>query len=339
MTAVKLSKLARELGLCYQGDDQVTVSGVATLAQADQTQIAFYNNPKYHSNLLSTKAGAVILRPAASKDFQGNALLTDNPYLVYAKVAAYFIEKKPSFIGVHASVVMGDSVACASDVRIAPNVVIGDRVTLKSGVLIGPNTVIGNDVTIGEGTELKAGVTLCDKVVLGKACLIHSGAVIGCDGFGNAKDGKAWVKVPQLGGVKIGDDVEIGANTTIDCGAIEDTEIADGVRLDNLIQVAHNVKIGRYTAIAACTGIAGSTHIGENCMIGGNVGISGHLHITDNVIITGMTMVISSLLKPGVYSSGIPVAKSREWRRNVVRFKQLDAMAKRLKQLENEMKK
>ena len=189
---------------------------------------------------------------------------------------------------------------------------------------------------IGEGSELKARAVICDQVTIGKHCIIHPGAVIGSDGFGNAKDGDKWHKVPQLGGVTLGDRVEVGANTTIDCGAIEDTVIEDGVRLDNLIQIAHNVRIGQNTAIAACSGVAGSTKIGKNCMIGGNVGINGHIEIADQVMITGMTMVTSSLLEPGLYSSGIPVAKNREWRKNAVRFKQLDEMARRLKKLEQE---
>ena len=337
MKSYQLSDIATLLNVDYQGDAGVAFSGIATLAKATSTDVAFYDNPRYHSDLLQTKAGVVILKAAAASDCPTqNRVITKNPYLAYAKIAELFVKKVQRYAGIHASVVMGEHCQLAADVVIAPHVVIGQHVVLKAGVVIGPNCVIGSHVVIGENTELKANVTLCDQVTIGQQCMIHPGAVIGSDGFGNARDGESWVKVPQLGGVIIGDRVEIGSNTTIDCGAIEDTVIADGVRLDNLVQIAHNVKIGKNTAIAGCTGIAGSTVIGKNCMIGGGAGINGHIEIADNVMITGMTMVTSSLLEPGLYSSGIPVATSREWRKNVVRFKQLDEMARRLKKLEKE---
>ncbi len=337
MKSVSLAEIAQLLKVDYQGDGHAMFSGIATLEKATASDVAFYDNPHYHDGLLKTNAGAVILHVKAANDCPTqNRLITKNPYLIYAKVAELFVKKIQTFSGVHATVVVGENTEIATDVVIAPHAVIGRDVVLSSGVIIGPNAVIGNCVTIGEGTEIKASSVICDQVTIGKNCIIHPGAVIGSDGFGNARDGENWYKVPQLGGVTIGDRVEIGANTTIDCGAIDDTVIEDGVRLDNLIQVAHNVRIGKNTAIAACTGIAGSTKIGKNCMIGGNVGINGHIEIADQVMITGMTMVTSSLLEPGLYSSGIPVATNREWRKNAVRFKQLDDMARRLKKLEKE---
>lgn len=335
MKSITLSDIAGLLKIDYQGDGQAVFSGVATLEKAASSEVAFYDNPQYHDDLLKTKAGAVIVNAKAANDCPTqNRLITQNPYLIYAKVAELFVKKNQSFSGVHSSAVVGARSQLAADAVLAPHVVIGEDVLVKSGVVIGPNCVIGNCVVIGEGTEIKAGVVICDQVTIGKSCIIHPGAVIGSDGFGNAREGNTWYKVPQLGSVSIGDRVEIGANTVIDCGAIDDTIIEDGVRLDNLIQIAHNVKIGQNTAIAACTGVAGSTTIGKNCMIGGNVGINGHIEITDQVMITGMTMVTSSLLEPGLYSSGIPVATNREWRKNAVRFKQLDEMARRLKKLE-----
>lgn len=332
-----LGDIANLLKLDYQGDGQAVFSGVASLEKATASDIAFYDNPHYHQALRQTKAGLVILNLQAAEDCPTpNRLITRNPYLSYAKLAELFSKKTQSFSGRHASVVIGEGAQIAVDAVIAPYVVIGRDVIIKAGVVIGSHCVIGNRVVIGEGTELKARAVICDQVTIGKYCIIHPGAVIGSDGFGNAKDGDRWHKVPQLGGVTLGDRVEVGANTTIDCGAIEDTVIEDGVRLDNLIQIAHNVRIGQNTAIAACSGVAGSTKIGKNCMIGGNVGINGHIEIADQVMITGMTMVTSSLLEPGLYSSGIPVATNREWRKNAVRFKQLDEMARRLKKLEQE---
>lgn len=335
MKAISLKEIATRLSLEYQGDGESVFSGIATLEKATSSDVAFYDNPRYHNHLLATKAGAVIISPKVAHDCPTqNRLIAKNPYLIYAKVAELFVNKSQTFAGIHASAVIGENTQVANDVVIAPHAVIGQEVVLKAGVVIGPNVVIGNRVVVGEGTEIRAGVVICDQVTIGRHCIIHPGAVIGSDGFGNAREGESWYKVPQLGGVTIGDRVEIGANTTIDCGAIDDTVIEDGVRLDNLIQVAHNVKIGKNTAIAGCTGIAGSTKIGKNCMIGGGTCINGHIDIGDQVMITGMTMVTSSLLEPGLYSSGIPVATNREWRKNAVRFKQLDEMARRLKKLE-----
>lgn len=336
MKSISLKEIAQLLKVDYQGDGEAVFLGIASLEKATASEVAFYDNPHYHDCLLKTKAGVVVLNAkAADACPTPNRIIARNPYLIYAKIAELFIKKRQTFSGIHASAVIGENSQIAADVVIAPHAVIGQAVILNAGVIIGPNVVIGNHVVIGEGTEIKAGVVICDQVTIGRNCIIHPGAVIGSDGFGNAREGETWYKVPQLGGVTIGDRVEIGANTTIDCGAIDDTVIEDGVRLDNLIQVAHNVKIGKNTAIAACSGIAGSTKIGKNCMIGGNVGINGHIEITDQVMITGMTMVTSSLLEPGLYSSGIPVATNREWRKNAVRFKQLDEMARRLKRLEN----
>jgi len=194
--------------------------------------------------------------------------------------------------------------------------------------------VVGAGAVIGAGSRLVANVTICAGVRLGARVLVHPGAVIGADGFGLAREPEGWIKVPQVGSVSIGDDVEIGANTTIDRGAIEDTVIEEGVKLDNQIQVAHNVRIGAHTVVAGCAGISGSTSIGRNCMIAGAVGIAGHLEIVDGVVITGLTMVSRSIHKPGVYSGALPLDEARRWRRNAARFRQLDALAKRVARLE-----
>lgn len=330
-----LGDLAKQFGLTHRGDENHIVSGVAPLEAATASDLSFFNDTKYQDQLEKTKAGIVILPEKAASHCHTNLLFSDNPYLTYAKIASLFANPYRFITGqVHASVILGKNCDVHSSVGIGANCVIGDGVSLAEGVHIGPGCVLEEGVILGKKTELKANVTICKNVRIGEACLIHPGAVIGCDGFGNARDGKQWVKVPQLGAVQIGNRVEIGANTTIDCGAISDTIIHDGVRLDNLIQIAHNVEIGENTAIAAGTGIAGSTQIGKNCMIAGQVGINGHITIGDDIIITGMTMVTRSLEVPGVYSSGIPVADSREWRKNAVRFKQLDEIAKRLKQIE-----
>lgn len=337
MPSYSLAQLAQSLQLAYEGCGDCVIEALATLRGATPQTLCFFENKQYRQALTQTHAAAVIIHPEQRALYPGkNVLLSEKPYLSYAQAAALFQTKHNRYRGVHASVVIGERCHIADDVVLAANVVIGDEVVLEAGVVIAPNTVIGNQVIISRGTEIKANVTICDKVSIGCDCIIHPGAVIGGDGFGNAHDGKQWHKVPQLGGVVIGDKVEVGANTTIDCGAIDDTVIANGARIDNLVQLAHNVKIGENTAIAAGTGIAGSTSVGKNCMLGGSVGVNGHIKIGDGVMITGMTMVTHSLPQPGIYSSGIPVAPSREWRRNVVRFKQLDDIVKRVKQLENE---
>jgi UDP-3-O-[3-hydroxymyristoyl] glucosamine N-acyltransferase len=262
------------------------------------------------------------------------ALISSNPYLAYARVAVLLSPREATVGGCHPSAVVAESAQVDSSAWIGPGVVVEEEVEVAPRVFIGPGCVIGRGSRIGEDSRLVARVTLCRDTLVGKRTLIHPGAVLGSDGFGLAKDGEVWVKVPQLGRVRIGDDVEVGANTTIDRGALEDTVIHDGVKLDNQIQIAHNVEIGQHTAIAACAGISGSTRVGRNCTLGGGVGLAGHLEFADNVHFTGQSLVTRSFLTPGVYSGNLPATSNREWKRNIARFRHLDEMWRRLKDLE-----
>ena len=279
----------------------------------------------------------MVLRPEDADDFAGNRLLLDNPYLGYARLTALFDRVPVAPAGIHPSAVVAPSATVAPSAAIGANAVVEANAEVGAGTQVGAGCYIGRDTIVGADTRLYAGVCLYHGVSLGKDCIVHSGAVIGADGFGIVPGGPetpGWVKIHQLGGVDIGDDVEIGANTTIDRGALDNTVIEAGVRLDNQVHIAHNVRIGRNTAIAGCVGIAGSTTVGANCTIAGAAGIIGHLQIADNVHITAMTLVTKSIKKPGSYSSGTPLAATREWRKNAVRFGQLEKTAVRLKRLE-----
>lgn len=330
-----LAELTKDLDVTIVGDPNCLIHGVATIEQAVAGQIAFLINPLYKKYLTATQASAVILAAADSESCPVNAIISTNPYFTYAKIATYFEQRQLPAPGIHPSAVIGQGCDIDASAAIGPNSVIGDGVKLASRVIIGPGCVIGDNVELGADTCLAANVTLYHHVTLGQRVRIASGVVIGSDGFGNAKHKGAWHKVPQLGSVVIEDDVEIGANCSIDRGAIEDTVIERGARLDNLIQVAHNVRIGANTAIAGCVGIAGSAVIGKNCLIGGGVGIAGHITIADGVMITGMTAVTKSIREAGVYSSGVGgVVTNLEWRKNSARIHRLDQMAQRIKALE-----
>ena len=333
-SSFSLGLLAEQLSAELRGDPECEITNVAPLDKAQKGHIGFLHNPQYRSLLENTKASAVILSPKDLPFYVGNTLVMENPYLGYAKVANLFAKKIVAPLGIHPSVVIGQNSHIAKTASLAPYCVIGDHVTIGEHAVVGPNCNIGDNVHLGDGTLLYAGVTIYHAVFIGCRVIIHTGAVIGADGFGIVKDRGAWYKIPQLGGVQIGDEVEIGANTTVDRGALEDTILERGVTLDNLIQVAHNVHIGEQTAIAAGTLIAGSTRIGKHCMIGGGAAISGHLHIADHVILTAKTEVGSSITEPGIYSSGMPAQPNREWRKNIIRFYQLDDIARRLRKLE-----
>ena len=330
-----LAELASQLDAELVGVAGHRVNGISSLAAAQPHQVSFLANMKYASQLAVCKAGAVIMQPDQAPCFTGNKLLLANPYLGYARLSALFAPV-PSCQGVHASATVSESASLAEDVVVGPGAVIGDNVRLGEGVTVGSNCVIGDDCLVGAHTRLAANVTIYHGVALGQRNIVHSGAVLGADGFGFAKDGVDWVKIHQLGGVVIGDDVEIGAGTTIDRGALDDTQIGNGVKLDNQVQIAHNVVLGDNTAIAGCTAIAGSTTLGKRCTIAGACGITGHLHLADDVHITAMSLVTRSITEPGAYSSGTGLDDNKQWRRNAARFKQLDQMAKRLKQLEQE---
>lgn len=337
--SISLGKLAVQFGCELRGDPNTEIDRVGTLQSAGDGCITFLANPFYRESLAETQATAVILNKAAVNDCPTAALITPDPYLVYAHVATLLQPSLPLLAGVHESVSVGADCAIPESCEVAPGAVLGDAVVLGERVYIGPNCVVGRAVVLGDDTLLMAGVTLYSGVCIGQRCLLHSGSVVGADGFGIAKETTgAWTKVPQLGGVRIGDDVEIGANTTIDRGAIEDTVIANGVKLDNQIQVAHNVTIGEHTVIAGQAGISGSVQIGARCMFGGQVGVVGHIRIADDVVVMGRTMVTNSIKKPGVYAGGaVPMDEAPHWRKNAVRFGQLDGMARRLRRVEKKL--
>lgn len=329
-----LQDLAEKVGGTVHGQADSLIHSVATIRNASSGNVTFLANRNYFKYLSSTKAGAVILAERDLPHCPVNAIVVKNPYLAYAKIATLLNPVTLPESGIHSSAIISESSITGDDVYISANVVIESGAKIGKGSYIGPGCVIGENVSIGNSAWLVANVTLCHDVQLGNNVILHPGVVIGADGFGIANDQGEWNKVPQLGTVRIADQVEIGANTTVDRGALEDTIIEKGVKLDNQIQVAHNVKIGEHTAIAGCTGIAGSTTIGSHCAIGGAVSIVGHLEITDNVQITAASMVTQDIKEAGLFSSGTPLQKNAQWHRNFVRFRQLDEMAKRIKKLE-----
>ena len=323
-------ELAERYALGLHGNADARVSGVGTLAKAGPGQLAFLANPKYRAQLLASQASIVVMREDDAREHAGTALIARDPYAAFAKISALFEPKPVREPGIHASAVIDPSAQVSPDAHVGPFVSIGARSRIEAGAMIGPGCVIGEDCTVGAGCELIARVTLVTRVRLGQRVLIHPGAVLGADGFGLAMEAGRWLKVPQLGGVSIGDDCEIGANTTIDRGAIEDTVLEEDVRLDNQIQIGHNVHIGAHSAMAGCSAAAGSARIGRYCLIGGAAGVLGHLEICDKVTITAMSLVTSSIREPGEYSSGTPLMDNRSWRKNAARFKQLDALARRV---------
>ncbi|WP_297830048.1 UDP-3-O-(3-hydroxymyristoyl)glucosamine N-acyltransferase [Thermomonas sp.] len=322
------SGLAERFGLVLRGANR-DVSGVATLSAATQEHLSFLANPRYRSQLESTRAGVVVLRESDADACPGTALLAADPYVAFARIAALFAQGTAHAPGIHPTAAVDPSSQIDPTACIGAHASIGARSTVAAGAVVGPGCVIGEDCAIGEGCELVARVTLVKRVRLGKRVLIHPGAVLGADGFGIAMDAGRWLKVPQLGGVLVGDDCEIGANTTIDRGALEDTVLEEDVRLDNQIQIGHNVHIGAHTAMAGCSAVAGSARIGRRCLIGGGAGVLGHLELCDGVVVTAMSLVTHSIRTPGEYSSGTPLMPNRDWRKSAARFKHLDRIARR----------
>jgi UDP-3-O-[3-hydroxymyristoyl] glucosamine N-acyltransferase len=333
---ITLEELAERFDCVLDGPAGRVVSEVGTLSAAGPSAVAFLANPAYAKRLSETRAGAVILDERHRAECPVPCLVAKNPYATYARVAALLHPPAPAHAGIHPKAVVSPSAAVAATAEIGPQAVIGDETEIGDGAVVGPGSTVGARVSIGAHTRLMARVSVQDGVRIGRRCLLHPGAVIGSDGFGFAEDfaNGGWVKVPQVGTVVIGDDVEIGANTTIDRGAIEDTVIEDGVKIDNLVQIAHNVRVGAHTAMAARTGIAGSTRVGKRCMIGGGVGIIGHLSVCDDVILQVRSLVTQSIDRPGVYGGMLPADDAARWRRNAARFKQLDDLAKRVRALE-----
>jgi UDP-3-O-[3-hydroxymyristoyl] glucosamine N-acyltransferase len=331
-----VAELADRFELTFSGDAGRRIAGVGTLAGADPSQLSFLSNGKYDAQLAATRAGVVVLREENLAACPTTALIANDPYVAYAKIATLF-ERLPSAPpGIHPSAVVAASARVSASASVGPGCVIEDDAVIEDGVILGPHCIIGTGCTVGAQSRLVARVTLVIRVTLGKRVLVHPGAVIGSDGFGLAFDKDHWIKLPQLGGVRIGDDCEIGANTTIDRGALEDTVLEEDVRLDNQIQIAHNVHVGAHTAMAGCAAVAGSAKIGRYCMIGGNAGVLGHLELVDRVTITAKSLVTSSIHEPGEYSSGVPLQPNLAWRKNAARFKHLDEYARRLSALEKD---
>lgn len=341
-TQYTLSELMQGLEVTLKGDANCLIKGVSPIQQASAGHITFLSNAAYRKFLPETKASAVIIseEEAVNCPEGVNAIISRNPYYTYAKIAAYFDESPANDeVGIHPTAQVHSDCHIHPSVFIGPHCVIGKGTQIAEKARIGAGTIIGEHVEIGAETQLDAKVTIYRKVRIGKRSRIASGVVIGSDGFGFANQKGQWHKVPQLGSVCIGDDVDIGANTTIDRGAVEDTVIEDGVKLDNLIQVGHNVVIGAHTIIAGCVAIAGSTTIGKHCMIGGATCFAGHISICDKVMITGMSAVTKSIKEPGIYSSGIVgVVPNEEFRKNNARFHRLGNLMERVKSLESALK-
>ncbi|HEX7114259.1 MAG TPA: UDP-3-O-(3-hydroxymyristoyl)glucosamine N-acyltransferase [Steroidobacter sp.] len=328
-----LAQLAVRFGCTLKGNPDVRVRRVGTLEGAGSDALTFFAESRLKRQLAQTRAGAVVLEEKFADECPVSALLSPNPRATFARMAALLHPVAEAAPGMHPTAIVDSSARIDPSASIGANVVIGARVSIGPRAVIGPGCVILDGATIGADTRLVANVTICSAVRIGERCLLHPGAVIGADGFGLAPEGGAWIKVPQVGSVRVGNDVEIGANTTVDRGAIEDTVLEDGVKLDNQIQIGHNVRIGKHTVIAGCTGVSGSTVIGARCMIGGMVGIAGHLTICDDVVVTGKSFVSSSIRKPGYYSSGLPVDETVRFRKNAARFHQLDPLARQVAKL------
>lgn len=335
--ALTLQSLAVATGTTLHGDGACEIQAAASIEQADATDISFIRDKKHARYLQTSSAGALILTPDLAAEYSGNCLVSLNPYLSYAQVVTLLYPVNLPTPGIAASAVVAQDVVLGVDVCIGPNVTIESGAVIGSGSVLMAGCVIGANCRVGEDNYFHANVTLAADTQTGERVILHSGAVLGADGFGFVPQASGWYKIPQVGNVVLGDDVEVGANTTIDRAAMGSTLIENGVKLDNLIQVGHNVQIGEHTAVASCTAIAGSTHIGARCQIAGGCSIAGHLTIADNVTITGTSMVISSIKVAGVYSSGMPAETNAQWRKNAVRFRQLDKLTQRVKALEQQL--
>jgi UDP-3-O-[3-hydroxymyristoyl] glucosamine N-acyltransferase len=329
-----LGEIAVRFGCELRGDPSIVVDSVGSLSLAGSNAITFLANPKYVSQLKDSRAGAVILDVRSADASPVPALVVANPHATFARVATLLHPEPPLNPGVHTAASVDVQAVVDATAEIAARVSIGRNARIGARCFIGPGCVVEPDAVIGDDTRLAANVFIGRRVTLGARCIVQPGAVIGGDGFGFAPEKGTWVKVPQVGTVTVGDDVEIGANTTIDRGAIGDTVIEEGVKIDNLIMIAHNCRIGAHSALAACAAIAGSTAIGKRCILGGKVGLTGHITLCDDVVVLGTSFISHSINKPGVYSSALPSEEAGVWRRIVGRIKRLDAMARRQRALE-----
>jgi UDP-3-O-[3-hydroxymyristoyl] glucosamine N-acyltransferase len=331
---IRLGELAAQFDCELVGDPDRIIDNVAGLQNAGPKSLSFLSNPKFRSQLAGTQAAAIVLRAEDVDDSPTASLVSDNPYADYARMAAV-IHPPPRYApGVDASAVVSATAEISPTAHIAANASIGDRSTIGDNVYVGPGSVIGPGCSVGNDCRLIANVTLVRDVTLGLRGMLHPGVVIGADGFGNAMTPDGWVKVPQLGGVRIGNDVEIGANTTVDCGAIEDTVIEDGVRIDNLCHIGHNVHIGAHTAVAGMSGVSGSARIGKRCMLAGQSGVVGHIKICDDVVVSGRAVISKDITEPGVYAGTFTAEPVGEWNRKVARFRRLGQLIERVSKLE-----
>lgn len=334
-----LEELVKDLPVEIIGDKSVEIIKVSTVQNSMRGSISFLANPLYKKFLQDTQASAVILTEEEAADCPVTAVVCENPYLIYAEVASRLYPQPEYVPGVDSTALVHTTATYDDTVHIGPNVVIGPGVVIGSHSVIEAGCVLSHRIQLGEKCHLYPNVSIREDVRLGDRVILHPGVVLGADGFGIANHQGQWLKVPQIGGVLIGDDVEIGSNSTIDRGAVEDTIIENGVKIDNLVQIGHNCVVGEGTAIAGCAGISGSARIGKRCMIGGAVGMAGHITIADDVILTGFTMVTKSIKEAGIYSSGIPVKDNARWRKDVARFNRLDSLVQRVTELENAIKK
>lgn len=334
MMPISLGQLASQFDCELRGDPDVQIASVASLRNARPGDLSFLSGAAFKPQLATTRAAAVILRAADAESCPTASLINDNPYACYARIATALYPPPAIKAGVHASAVIAPGASVAASAEIAANAFVGARSSIGENSFIGPGCMIGEDCVIGGNGRMLANVTVVRRATVGERFLFHPGVVIGSDGFGNAMTPAGWVKVPQLGGVRIGNDVEIGANTAIDLGALDDTVIGDGVRIDNLVHIAHNVKIGAHTAIAGQCGFSGSVVVGQRCMFGGQAAVAGHISISDDVIVNGRGMITKDLTQPGVYGSGFPSEPVKEWNRTVARVRRLQHLIDRVSRLE-----
>lgn len=338
MVSVKLQEVADKLNAVLHGDGETVITGIASIAQANKGQITFLSDSRYNTKLAECLAGAVILTEESLSYCKSAALVVKDPYLAYAKAAQIFDSTPPSAEGIAASATIAPNVVLGKNVSIGANAIIESGVIIGDGSSIGAGCFIGKNSNIGKHTKLWANVSVYHNIIIGNNVLIQSGSVIGADGFGYANEQGKWIKIPQLGNVIIGNEVEIGACTTIDRGALEDTIIGNGVIIDNQCQIAHNVVIGDHTAVAGGVIMAGSLKIGRYCLIGGASVINGHMEICDKVTITGMGMVIRPISEPGVYSSGIPLQPNKVWRKTAAQVLHINELYQRVRELELRLK-
>ncbi|HDV7162541.1 UDP-3-O-(3-hydroxymyristoyl)glucosamine N-acyltransferase [Yersinia enterocolitica] len=339
MPSIRLADLAQQLDAQVHGDGDLVITGIASMHSAEPSQITFLSNSRYQEQLATCNAGAVVLTEADLPFCKSAALVVKNPYLTYARMAQIMDTTPQPAQDIAPSAVISPQATLAENVSIGANAVIESGVVLGDNVVIGAGCFIGKNTHIGAGSRLWANVSVYHEVVIGQNCLIQSGTVIGADGFGYANDRGNWIKIPQLGSVHIGDRVEIGACTTIDRGALDNTIIGNGVIIDNQCQIAHNVVIGDNTAVAGGVIMAGSLKVGRYCMIGGASVINGHMEICDKVTITGMGMVMRPITEPGLYSSGIPLQPNKVWRKTAALVMNIDGINKRLKAIERKIDK